>query len=267
MRRSIVAFIVTGALAAVLSGCGSNGDSASSAPTESDSGSASPSLSGSITVFAAASLTDAFTEIGSQFETANQGVTVTFSFGASSSLAEQINAGAPADVFASASGSTMDQVVDAGNAAEPTTFAANLMQIAVPPTNPAGVAGVDDLADPTVKVALCQEQVPCGAVAAEVFANAGITVTPVTLEPDVRAVLSKVQLGEVDAGVVYMTDVLAAGDQVEGVEIPADVNSSTSYPIAELTSTANAATADAFEAFVLSPEGQDVLADFGFAKP
>ena len=267
MRRSIVAFIFSGALTAALVGCGSDGGSASSTPSTDDSGSASPELSGSITVFAAASLTDVFTEIGSQFEAANKGVTVTFSFGASSSLAEQINAGAPADVFASASGSTMQQVVDEGNAAEPTTFAANVMQIAVPPTNPADVAGVDDLADPAVKVALCQAEVPCGSVAAEVFANVGITVTPVTLEPDVRAVLSKVQLGEVDAGVVYVTDVLAAGDQVEGVEIPADVNSSTSYPIAKLTSVSNAATAEAFEAFVLSPEGQEVLDDFGFAKP
>ena len=138
MRRSTVGFILTGALAAVLVGCGSNSDSASSTPSAGDSGSASPSPSGSITVFAAASLTDAFTEIGSQFEAENPGVTVTFSFGASSALAEQINAGAPADVFASASGSTMQQVVDAGNAAESTTFATNVMEIAVPPTNPAG---------------------------------------------------------------------------------------------------------------------------------
>ncbi len=264
--RSAVSIVLAGALAAALAGCGSDDDDAGSAPSASD-GASSESLSGSITVFAAASLTDAFTELGFQFEDANPGVTVTFSFAASSSLAEQINSGAPADVFASASGSTMDQVVEAGNADDPTTFANNVMEIAVPPSNPANVTGVDDLANSAVKVALCQSQVPCGSVAAEVFSNAGITVTPVTLEPDVRAVLSKVQLGEVDAGVVYVTDVQAAGDAVAGIEIPDDVNASTSYPIATLTESGNAAVAEAFVAFVLSPEGQSVLTDAGFAQP
>ncbi len=265
--RSAVSIVLAGALAAALAGCGSDDDDdAGSVPSTSD-GASSASLSGSITVFAAASLTDAFEEIKSQFEAANPDVTVTFSFGASSSLAEQINSGAPADVFASASASTMDQVVDAGNADDPTTFAQNVMEIAVPPSNPANVTGVEDLANSAVKVALCQPQVPCGTVAGEVFSNAGITVTPVTLEPDVRAVLGKVQLGEVDAGVVYVTDVQAAGDAVEGIEIPDDVNASTSYPIATLTESGNAAAAEAFVAFVLSPDGQSVLADAGFAQP
>jgi molybdate transport system substrate-binding protein len=261
------AFLSAGALTATLVGCNSTGDPVGSTSSVNDSGSASPALSGSITVFAAASLTDAFAKLGTQFEAANPGVTVTFSFGASSALAEQINAGAPADVFASASESTMEQVVDAGNATDPMTFATNVMQIAVLPTNPANVTGIDDLADSAVKVALCQPRVPCGSVAADVFTNAGITVTPVTLEPDVRAVLSKVQLGEVDAGVVYLTDVLAAGGNVQGVEIAADVNASTFYPIAELTNTGNLATAEAFDRFVLSAGGRRVLADFGFGTP
>jgi molybdate transport system substrate-binding protein len=141
------------------------------------------------------------------------------------------------------------------------------MEIAVPPANPGKVIGVSSLASPSVTSALCQPQVPCGTTAAKVFTNATITVKPVTLEPDVKAVLSKVQLGEVDAGVVYVTDVLAAGDKVRGVQIPANVNASTSYPIAALTRSANAATASAFADYVLSPDGASVLAAAGFQKP
>jgi molybdate transport system substrate-binding protein len=261
------AVVVAGVLASALVGCGAASGSDSSTSTESASGQSSASLSGEITVFAAASLTEAFEELKTQFEDANPGVTVTFSFAASSALAEQINSGAPADVFASASAGTMDQVVDAGNASDPTTFANNVMEIAVPPDNPADVTGVDDLADPSEKVALCQPQVPCGSVAEEVLRKAGVSVTPVTVEPDVKSVLSKVQLGEVDAGVVYVTDVQAAGDKVEGVEIPDDVNASTSYPIATLTVSGNTATAEAFVEFVLSPDGERLLADAGFARP
>jgi molybdate transport system substrate-binding protein len=141
------------------------------------------------------------------------------------------------------------------------------MEIAVPPANPGRVTGVESLADAAVKTALCQPQVPCGSTAEKVFANAEVTVTPVTLEPDVKSVLSKVQLGEVDAGVVYVTDVLAAGDKVTGVEIPAGVNAATNYPIAALTRSANAATAAAFVEFVLSPEGAHVLTAAGFQQP
>ena len=129
----------------------------------------------------------------------------------------------------------MDEVVAAGAAADPVVFATNSMAIAVPPANPGKVTGLDDLTDPAVKTALCQPAVPCGSTARTVLTNAGLTVTPVTLEPDVKAVLSKVRLGEVDAGVVYVTDVIAAGDEVTGIEIPDDVNASTDYPIAALT--------------------------------
>jgi molybdate transport system substrate-binding protein len=141
------------------------------------------------------------------------------------------------------------------------------MEIAVPPSNPGKVTGVASLADPAVKTALCQPQVPCGSTAEKVFTNAGVTVAPVTLEPDVRSVLSKVTLGEVDAGVVYVTDVLAAGDEVVGVEIPAEVNASTSYPVATLTRSANPGTAAAFVDHVLSPEGASVLSAAGFGRP
>ncbi len=270
MRRRLAATFVAPALVAVgLGGCGSNdnGSGAGAASSASSSSSASPSLSGSITVFAAASLTESFTQLGKQFEAANPGVKVTFSFAASSALAMQINSGAPADVFASASQKNMDQVVTAGGASDPKVFAKNVMEIAVPPANPGKVTGVDSLASAAVKTALCQPQVPCGAVAAQVFKNAKITVKPVTLEPDVKSVLSKVELNEVDAGMVYVTDVKAAGDKVKGVEIPAAVNASTDYPIAALSKSSNAPMAAAFESFVLSPAGESVLTAAGFQQP
>jgi molybdate transport system substrate-binding protein len=266
MRRTAGTFLAVGLVAAGLAGCSSSGSAGTSAPAAAG-GSSSPSLSGSITVFAASSLTGAFNTLGKQFEAAHPGVTVTFSYAASSALATQITSGAPADVFASASKKNMDQVVTAGDASSPSNFAKNVMEIAVPPANPANVAGPTDLAKSTVKVALCQPQVPCGSTAAAVFTNAKITVKPVTLEPDVKSVLGKVELGEVDAGVVYVTDVLAAGSKVKGVEIPAAVNASTSYPIAALRKSSNSVLAQAFVAYVLSSDGQAVLTAAGFEKP
>jgi len=269
MRRFAVTLLTASVIAVGLAGCASNqqnsGTSSASSPAAGESSSAS--LSGNITVFAAASLTESFTEIGKQFEAANPGTKVTFSFGASSALAEQINAGAPADAFASASPKNMDQVVSAGGASDSKVFATNKMEIATPPSNPAHIASVNDLAKSSVKTALCQPQVPCGSVAQQVFTNAKITVKPVTLEPDVKSVLSKVQLGEVDAGMVYVTDVKAAGDKVKGVEIADDVNASTDYPIAALTKSGNAAVASAFVDMVLSPAGESVLTAAGFQAP
>jgi molybdate transport system substrate-binding protein len=265
MKRLLgtVAAVATLALAA---GCGSSGDDDSSG-----SGSSPPApsaaVSGTVTVFAAASLTETFTTLGEQFEAAHPGATVTFNFGASSSLAENIVQGAPADVFASASAKNMQQVEDAGAASNSTTFADNVMQIAVPPDNPGNVTQLSDLAKPGLKVALCQPQVPCGAVAAAVLTKANLTVTPVTLGADVKSVLTTVQLGEVDAGVVYKTDVRAAGTKVKGIEIPPDQNASTSYPIAALTQAPNAAGAAAFVDYVLSDDGEKVLAQAGFAAP
>ena len=260
MRRIAVSVIALGLAATGLAGCGSSSSGAAATPSGSG-------LSGSITVFAAASLTESFTTLGRQFEAANPGVNVTFSFAASSALATQINNGAPADVFASASAKNMDQVVTAGYATSPTTFAKNIMEIAVPPANPANVTSVDDLAKSAVKVAICQAQVPCGSTAEKMFTNAKITVTAVTEEPDVKSVLSKVTLGEVDAGVVYVTDVMSAGSKVKGIEIPADVNASTSYPIAAVSKSQNLAVAQAFVAYVLSPAGVTVLSGAGFENP
>jgi molybdate transport system substrate-binding protein len=261
VRRPPVLAAVALAGVALLSACGSADDSTTPA-APSGSG-----LSGQITVFAAASLTGSFTDLGHRFEAAHPGTTIAFSFGPSSGLATQITSGAPADVFASASTKNMDQVVAARTAGTPVTFARNVMEIAVPPDNPANVTALADLAEPGVKVALCAAEVPCGTTARTVFTSAGLTVRPVTEEVDVKATLTKVQLGEVDAGLVYVTDVRAAGDKVRGIEIPADVNASTSYPISTLTASKNAALARAYVDYVLSAEGARVLAGAGFEKP
>jgi molybdate transport system substrate-binding protein len=257
--------VVTAGL--LLAGCGSAGATGASSPTTATSGGLSLPVSGTVTVFAAASLKEAFTTLGRQFEATHPGTRVVFSFGPSSGLARQITAGAPADVFASASTRNMDQVIKAGAAASPADFAGNVMEIAVPPGNPSNVTQLSDLTRPAVKVALCQKAVPCGSTAATVFANANLTVPPVTQEVDVKAVLTKVILGEVDAGVVYVTDVRAAGDKVRGIVIPAEVNASTRYPIATLTKAPNKATAQAFTDYVLSAEGAAVLTADGFARP
>lgn len=264
MRRTTTAAAALSLALPLLAGCGS---SSTPAATAGAGRSGAPALSGTITVLAASSLKEAFTTIGQQFEAAHPGVKVVFSFAASSDLSTQITSGSPADVFASASAKNMTQVIDAGAASAPTTFAKNVMEIALPPANPGNITALADLAKAGVKLALCQAQVPCGSTAAKVFTNARLTVTPVTLEPDVKSVLAKVELGEVDAGMVYVTDVRAAGDKVKGVEIPADVNASTSYPIAALTKAANAALAQAFVGYVLSADGASVLAADGFAKP
>jgi molybdate transport system substrate-binding protein len=161
----------------------------------------------------------------------------------------------------------MDQVVAEGDASGAREFATNTMEIAVPPDNPAGITSVTDLARTGVKVALCQADVPCGATALQVFEKARVTVTPVTEELDVKAALSKVSLGEVDAGVVYVTDVRAAGDLVRGVKIPDDVNAFTTYPIATLAASTNEVTAAAFVDYVLSPDGIGALAAAGFGRP
>jgi molybdate transport system substrate-binding protein len=223
--------------------------------------------SGPITVFAASSLQGAFTTIAKQFEAAHPGTTVKFSFGPSSGLADQIKSGSPADVFASASPQNMTQVVSAGDATMPRTFAKNVMEVAVPPGNPAHVTSVKSLSKSSVKTALCQPQVPCGFVAKKVFSLNKITVKPVTLQPDVKSVLTQVELNNVDAGMVYVTDVKAAGKKVKGIKIPSGDNASTSYPIATIKKSANMTTAQAFASYVLSPAGQKVLAHDGFEKP
>jgi molybdate transport system substrate-binding protein len=161
----------------------------------------------------------------------------------------------------------MQQVVTAGDASSPVNFVKNVMEVAVPPSNPGHVTSVNDLAKSSVKVALCQPQVPCGVIAASVFHNAGITVKPVTLQPDVKSVLTQVELGNIDAGVVYVTDVMAAGAKVKGVVVPASDNASTLYPIAVISKSTHLSIAQAFVAYVLSPAGQQVLSAAGFQKP
>jgi molybdate transport system substrate-binding protein len=258
MRRFALA--VAGLAAVAAAGCSSGGGSSSS-------GSGGSSPTGSITVFAAASLMGSFTQLGKQFEAAHKGDTVKFSFGPSSGLATEINSGAPADVFASAAPANMQQVVSAGNASSPQNFAKNTAEVAVPPNNPGKVTSVKDLAKSSVKVALCQPQVPCGVVAAQVFKNVGIKVKPVTQQPDVKSVLTQVETGNVDAGMVYVTDVKAAGGKVKGVTIPASENATTLYPIATISSSKHKSIAQAFVSYVRSPTGQQVLASAGFEKP
>jgi molybdate transport system substrate-binding protein len=243
-----------------LAGCG--GDDPSAAGTGGDG------VSGTVTVFAAASLTESFTQIGKDFEAANPGSTVVFSFAGSSALATQINEGAPADVFASAAPASMTVVTDAGNGAgTPTTFVKNQLVIAVPTGNPKGVKGLSDLATPDVKVALCAEQVPCGSAAKTALGAAGVSITPVTLEQDVKAALSKVKLGEVDAALVYRTDAKAAAADVDGIEFPESASALNEYPITVLKSAPNKAGAQAFVAYVLSDKGSAVLTAAGFQAP
>lgn len=225
-------------------------------------------LSGPLTVFAAASLTDVFTALGDQFMADNPDVEVTFNFGPSSGLATQINEGAPVDVFASANTTQMDVVSNAGNAkGEPTVFTENVLQIAVPAGNPADITGIADFANPDLTLAICAPEVPCGAAAETVFAAAGITPSVDSLEEDVRAALTKVELGEVDAALVYVTDVVSAGDAVEGIDFPETEEAVNSYPIVTLTASTNVDAANAFVEFILSDVGAAALEEAGFRSP
>jgi molybdate transport system substrate-binding protein len=251
--------------ALVLTTCGDDDDDSGSRTTKAPA--EEPAVEGDIAVFAAASLTDAFTELGTTFESENPGASVEFNFGASSALREQILAGAPADVFAAANTSNMDQVVEGGAASDPQDFVTNLLEIAVLAGNEAGVTGLDDFAKADLLIGLCAEEVPCGEFGREALANAGVTPSIDTNEPDVRSLLTKIEAGDLDAGIVYVTDVMAAGDTVEGVEIPADDNVVATYPIAALTDSANPDAADAFVEFVLSDEGQEILRSYGFDSP
>ncbi|HEU4426288.1 MAG TPA: molybdate ABC transporter substrate-binding protein [Pilimelia sp.] len=248
-----------------LVGCGSDNEDAGSAP---GGGTTSSGATGTVTVFAAASLTESFKKIGKDFEAANPGSKVMFNFAGSSALATQINQGAPADVFASAAPANMKAVTDAGNGdGTPTTFVKNQLVIAVPKGNPKGIKGLSDLTKPGVKVALCAEQVPCGAAAKKALDAAGVTLTPVTLEQDVKAALSKVKLGEVDAALVYRTDTKAAASDVDGVEFPESSSVVNEYPIAVLRNAPNKAGAQAFVQYVLSDKGTTVLNQAGFQAP
>ena len=242
------------ALALPLAACG--GDDAGS-----DGGSATTTLK----VFAAASLTDTFTTLAKDFEAAHDGVDVVPTFGGSSDLEAQIEAGNPADVFASADTATMDELVAAGLAAgTPVDFAGNTLEIVVPPGNPAGITDLQDLATPGLALVVCAPEVPCGAAAAQVASNAGVTLAPVSEEQKVTDVLTKVSSGEADAGLVYVTDVQGAGDDVEGITFPESDSVVNSYPIATVDGAEQAGLAQEFIDLVLSEQGQSVLQQAGF---
>ena len=248
-------------LAGLLMGCGSTASSATSDP----SASGSTGATGTITVFAAASLKEAFTEIASAFEADNPGADVQLAFGASSALAQQIGEGAPADVFASADEANMAKVADAGQVAgEPSVFATNSLAIIVEPGNPKGIETVADLARPGLVVVTAASEVPIGRYSAQVIDKAGAAVKASSFETDVKAIVTKVTSGEADAGIVYATDVTAAGSAAAGVAIPPELNVEATYPVAVTAEGANPPAAAAWVAFVAGSRGQAILATFGF---
>jgi molybdate transport system substrate-binding protein len=223
---------------------------------------------GSVTVFAASSLTDAFKKAGDQLKLKDPGAEFVFNFGSSSTLATQITSGAPADVFASADDVNMQKVIDTKlNDSAPTVFVGNRLQIAVAAGNPKQIARLVDLAKPGLTVVLAGPTVPAGQYAADALQKAGVTVKPASQEVDVRAVLNKVALGEADAGIVYVTDVISAGGRVSGVDIPEQQQVIARYPITVVKGSKNPRLAKAYVDYLLSDDGQRLLAEFGFSRP
>ncbi|GEC06999.1 molybdate-binding protein [Streptomyces spinoverrucosus] len=258
-HRTLRAAGAGAALLLALTACSSASDTGSSA---------SPQVSGTVTVFAAASLEESFTKLGTQFERQYPGTKVTFSFGGSDSLAASITGGAPADVFAAASPKTMKIVTDAGGTSgTPTTFVRNQLEIATLPGNPDKISSLKDLTGSGLKAVLCDESVPCGAAAKKALDASKLELTPVSYEQDVKGALTKVELKEADAAVVYKTDVRAAGDKVTGVDFPESADAINDYPIALLKDAPNAEAAQAFIDLVKSADGQKVLTEAGFLTP
>lgn len=274
LRRRSLTFGAAVLSLALLTACAESSKPAAQTPeqtpvTPAASASASPgAVTGDITVLAAASLTEVFTKLGGAFEAANPGTKVVFSFGASSALAQQVVAKAPADVFAAASPATMKTVTDAGGAAgTPTIFVKNQLQIATPKDNPGNVTGLADFGKSDLDIVVCAVAVPCGAAADKVFQAAGLSAQIDSYEQDVKGVLAKVTSGEADAGMVYQTDVKAAGDQVVGIEFPESANAINDYPVVTLTEAKNAAAAAAFVAFLSSAEAKAAFQEAGFQVP
>ncbi|MFF6878215.1 molybdate ABC transporter substrate-binding protein [Streptomyces sp. NPDC012474] len=264
VRRPLHGAAVGAAALLALSACSPSGPGSSAKPDASGP----DRLSGEVTVFAAASLKESFTTLGERFEKEHPGTEVTFSFGGSDSLAASITGGAPADVFASASTRTMKTVTAAGAVSgPPVTFVRNKLEIATLPGNPHRVSSLEDLAAPDLKVVLCDKGVPCGAAAQKALDASRLKLTPVSYEQDVKAALTKVELKEADAALVYATDVRAAGDKVAGVEFPESAEAVNDYPIALLKDAPNAEAAEAFIALVRSAEGRRVLGGAGFLTP
>jgi molybdate transport system substrate-binding protein len=221
-----------------------------------------------LTVYAAASLTEAFGEIATTFDAAHSGVTTTVSYDGSSTLAEQILEGAPADVFASADLATMAKVVDAGLIApNPPVVAVNELTIAVPADNPAAITSLADLGRDDVRVVLCAPAVPCGAVAHRVLDAAAVAVTPVSEEVNVKGVLTKIAAGEGDAGLIYQTDVAAAAGAVTAIALPDPTLAQTPYPMGIVSASNQIDLAEAFVVYVQSAAGQAILATYGFGTP
>jgi molybdate transport system substrate-binding protein len=266
MKLSSVRVAPAAAALVLLAACGST--TAKSTVTSLAPTTAAPTLKGQITVFAASSLTAAFKDLGAAFTKAYPEATVTFSFDASSALVTQITQGAPADVFASADTANMDKLTTATlTGSTPVVFATNVLSIVVAAANPKSIKALNDLADAKLKVVLCDPTVPCGKYAKQSLDTAKVAVTPVSFEQNVKGVVTKVTTGEADAGIVYATDVKAAGDKASGVDIPAAVNVVAKYPIASTKSSTHQDIDAAFIAFVTSPEGQAILATSGFGKP
>jgi len=264
------ALVVAALLAAGLSACAAGAPASGPGAASGTGGSASDTgeaakLSGTLTVFAAASLKSTFTKLAAEFEAANPGTKVALSFAGSSDLVTQISQGAPADVFASADVKNMAKLADAGLLdGTATNFATNVLAIAVPPANPASIASFADLARPGVRVVVCAGQVPCGAATAAVEKATGVTLNPVSEESSVTDVLGKVTSGEADAGVVYVTDVRTAGEKVKGIPFAEADQAVNTYPIATVGSSKNKELAAAFVALVTGAEGKKVLGDAGF---
>jgi molybdate transport system substrate-binding protein len=248
------------AAALLLAGCSTSTLSVRSTPTPS-----SVALAGTIVVDAASSLTGAFNELGTDFQKLHPGTTITFNYGASSALATTITAGAPVDVFAAASPATMKTVTDAKLArGAPVTFVTNTLEIAVPVGNPGKITGLADFADASRKIGICAPQVPCGSAAVAIFKLTGIKDKPDTLEPDVKTALTQVASGDLDAALVYHTDILAAGSTVTGINFPEASQAINDYSIAPLTTSKNVALSAAFVRYVLGPTGRSVLSKAGF---
>lgn len=225
-------------------------------------------VSGDLTVFAAASLKSTFTELGTRFEKDFPGTAVTFNFAGSTDLVAQLGQGAPADVFAAADTTTMARAVDEGLVSgAPADFATNTLTIVTPPGNPRGITSFADLAAPGTQVVVCAPQVPCGAATERVETATGVTLTPVSEESAVTDVLGKITSGQADAGLVYVTDAAGAGDKVTAIAFPESRDAVNTYPIAALDESTNPVAAQAFLALVTGPHGQDVLSAAGFAGP
>jgi molybdate transport system substrate-binding protein len=268
VRRRLLAGVGAAAVLMAAGACSSDSDDSAGSDDTNASGGSPAKPSGTVTVFAAASLQESFTALGKKFEKEHPGTKVTFNFGGSDSLAAGITQGAPADVFASASPKTMKTVTDAGDAAgTPSTFVRNRLEIAALPGNPDKITSLEDLTKSGLKVVLCAKTVPCGAAAQTALRASGLKLTPASYEQDVKSALTKVELKEADAAVVYRTDVKAAGDKVEGVEFPESAKAVNDYPIVSLKHAENGTGAKAFIALVKSAEGQKVLSTSGFLSP